>query len=318
MEPYKARTAGSNPASSRSLLVTALALIVIFLAIVLLFFAFSSIAPVFTGKCVAEVDIDQELAVDGVQPSLLSSGVPGSEDIADTIRGLNSRNDVGSVLIVIDSPGGSVVATHDIYDAIKSLNKPSVAYLSETAASGGYYVASGTDYIISDPDTLTGSIGVITQVTDLSGLMGMVGVNVTSITSGPYKDMGSPYRNMTPQEQAMLQSIVNDTYQEFRSVVIDNRGSRLNMTAFNEVADGRVLSGRQALAVGLVDQLGSKRDAILKTAQLANISATSADDVPMCPVTITISQGNGGGLFNVEGLIQALQERANGMTLSFR
>jgi len=210
------------------------------------------------------------------------------------------------------------VATHDIYDAIKSLNKPSVAYLSEEAASGGYYVASGTTYIVSDPDTLTGSIGVITQVTQLTDLLSTIGVNVTSVTSGPYKDMGSEFRNMTPQEQAILQTIVNETYQEFRSVVIDNRGSRLNLTAFNEVADGRVLSGRQAYAVGLVDQLGSKRDAILKAAQLANITAATADDVQMCPVTITISQGSGGGLFNVESVISALEEKASGMTLSYR
>ena len=314
MEPFKRRPEASN----RPLLVTALALILAFFAIVVLFFVFSSFVPAFSGKCVAEVDIDQELAVDGAQPSLLTSGVPGSEDIADAIRGLNGRDDVGSVLIVIDSPGGSVVATHDIYDAVKSLNKPSVAYLSEVAASGGYYVASGTTYIVSDPDTLTGSIGVITQVTDLSGLLGMIGVNVTSITSGPHKDMGSEFRNMTPEEQAILQSIVNQTYQEFRSVVVENRGSRLDLASFDEVADGRVLSGRQALAVGLVDQLGSKRDATLKAAQFANITAATADDVRICPVAITISQGTGGGLFGMDSLIRTLQEKASGMTLSYR
>lgn len=313
MEPY--RQPRPERSSTSLLLGTALVLIVVFFAIVLMFFAFSSFVPSITGKCVAEVDIDQELAVDGVQPSLLSPGVPGSADIGNAIRGLNSRDDVGSVLLVVNSPGGSVVATHDIYDAVKSLNKPSVAYFRETAASGAYYLSSGTDYIISDPDALTGSIGVITTLTDLSGLLDKLGVNVTSITSGPHKDIGSEFRNMTPEERVILQTIVNQTYDEFRSIVVENRKGKLNMTAFDEVSDGRVLSGRQALAVGLVDQVGSQRDALLKAAQLANITAETADDVRVCQVT-TLPSG-GGGLFSAESILRALQEKS-GVSISYR
>jgi protease-4 len=297
------------------LLGTALVLIVVFFAIVLLFFAFSSLVPSVTGKCVAVVDIDQELSVDGVQPSLFTAGVPGSEDIANAVRDLNKRDDVGAVLFVVNSPGGSVVATREIYDAIKTLDKPKVSYLREVAASGGYYVASGADYIISDPDALTGSIGVITTVTDMSGLLDKIGVNVTAITSGPHKDIGSEFRNMTPEEQVILQTLINETYDEFRSIVLENRKGKLDMAKFDEITDGRVLSGRQAAKVGLVDQVGSKRDAILKAAQLANITAETADDVRLCPVT-TLPSGSG-GLFSADSIIRQLQAKA-GLAIGYR
>ncbi len=296
------------------LLGTALVLIVVFFAIVLLFFAFSSLVPSFTGKCVAVVDINQELTVDGVQPSLFTAGVPGSEEIATSIRGLSKRDDVGAVLLVINSPGGSVVATREIYDAVKALDKPKVSYLRETAASGAYYVATGTDYIISDPDALTGSIGVVATFTDLSGLLEKVGVNVTSITSGPHKDMGSEFRNMSSEERAILQALIGEIYDEFRSVVVENRRGRLDLAKFDEIADGRILSGRQAAKIGLVDAVGSKRDAMLKAAQLANITAETADDVRLCPVS---SMPQEGGLFSAGSILRQIEAKA-GVAIGYR
>ncbi|MBI5227086.1 signal peptide peptidase SppA [Candidatus Micrarchaeota archaeon] len=313
MEPLNTR----KPDRSRNnnlLFGTAAVLVAGFIIILLLFFAFSWAAPSFLGKCVAVVNIDGELTTASASPSLFSAGAPGSEDIASAIDALNKRDDIGSVLFVFNSPGGSVVATREIYSSIKSLNKPKVAYFREVAASGAYYSATGTDYIISDPDAITGSIGVIATFSDLSGLMEKVGVNVTAIKSGPHKDIGSEFRNLTPEEREILQSLIDDVYGEFRSVVVANRGKHLNMQLFEKMSDGRIMDGRQALAVGLIDQVGSKKDAILKAAQLANSSARSSDEVTLCPVSFGEQQS---GLFNLAAMLRQLNAKS-GFSLNFR
>ncbi len=298
------------------LLGTGLVLVVIFIVVIALYFLLSSFNSSLVGKCVAVVNIDQELTVDGTPPSVLGgAGTMGSDQLAQTIEDLNKRDDVGAVLFVMNSPGGSVVATHEVYDAVHGLDKPKVAYFREVAASGAYYVASGTDYIVSDPDAITGSIGVIATFTDLSGLLEKVGVNVTAVKSGQYKDIGSEFRNMTPEESDILQGMINETYQEFRQIVITNRGSRLDAVKFNDVADGRILSGRQAYSVGLVDQLGTKKDAILKAAQMANITAASADDVRLCPVDTSVQSG---GLLGLDSLVRYFQARSDTPTLSYK
>lgn len=311
MEPsFKKR-----PERPRGLLMgTAIVLILAFIAVLALFFVFSSLSPLFVGKCVAVVDINTELTVEGTPPSLLDVGSPGSEQIAYAIESLDKREDVGAVLLVFNSPGGSIVATREVYDAVKGLSKPKVSYFREMAASGAYYVASGSDYIISDPNAITGSIGVVATVADMSGLLEKLGVNVTEIKSGAHKDMGSSFRNMTPEEQAIMQGIVDEVYQEFRSVVLENRQGRLDLAKFDEVSDARILTGRQAARIGLVDQTGTKKDAILKAAELANMSAISVEDVRLCPVS-TMSQD--GGLLSVEGIVRSLQAKS-GFSLSYR
>jgi protease-4 len=316
MQPEMKRRPVQPRADGGLLLGTGLVLVLIFVVIIALFFILSSYNSSLVGKCVAVVNLDQEISVAGTAPGILGGdGSMGSDDIAATIDGLNQRDDVGAVLFVVNSPGGSVVATHEIYDAVKGLDKPKVAYFREVAASGAYYVATGTDYIVSDPDAITGSIGVIATFTDFADLLQKVGVNVTAIKSGPYKDIGSEFRNMTPEEADILQTMINETYNEFRNIVITNRGSRLNLAKFNAIADGRILSGRQAYAVGLVDQLGTKKDAILKAAQLANMTASSADDVRLCPISTTIPSQ---GLFGLDSIIRSLQERSDVPTLSYK
>ena len=301
--------------SGAFILGTGAVLVLAFIALILLFFIFSAFTPSIVGKCVAVVNIDQELTVEGTPASLFQAGSPGSDEIASSIDDLNKRDDVGAVLFVVNSPGGSVVATHEIYNAVKGLDKPKVAYFREVAASGAYYVSTGTDYIISDPDAMTGSIGVIATFTDLSGLLDKIGVNVSSVKSGPYKDIGSEYRNMTPDEQAIMQSMIDEVYSEFKGIVLANRKGKLDMNVFDNVTDGRVLSGTQAQKAGLVDAVGTEQDAILKAAELGNMSAATADDVRLCPVS-TDSQD--GGLFNVDGLIRSLQESERSITINFR
>jgi protease IV len=295
---------------------TALALGLVFILVVALFFILSSFTPALLGQCVAVVDIDMPLSVEGSPPSLLGgTGYPGSEELAATIGSLNKRDDVGAVVFVFNSGGGSVVATREIYQSVKELDKPKVSYFREVAASGAYYVASGTDYIVSDPDAITGSIGVISTFTDMQGLFEKVGINVTAIKSGPHKDIGSPYRNMSGEEFAIMQGIVDEVYGEFRGVVLENRGKKLNMNVFNNVSDGRILSGRQAFKAGLVDELGGKKDAIRKAADLANIPYGDVSEIRICPIQTGATDS---GLFGMSGFIRQLQAASGSPSLAFK
>jgi protease-4 len=235
--------------------------------------------------------------------------------LAGTIGALNQRDDVGAVVFVFNSPGGSVVATREVYESVKGLDKPKVSYFREVAASGAYYVASGTDYIVSDPDALTGSIGVVTTVTSMGGLFEKLGINATSITSGEHKDIGSPYRNMTDGERAIFQGIVDEIYQEFRGIVVENRKGRLNMALFDNATDGRIMTGRQAYKAGLVDELGTKRDAITRAADLAGIQYEVPGDIRICPVETSVSEP---GLLGMDSFVRGLQAAAAGPSLSFR
>jgi len=234
--------------------------------IVLVAYSFSPI-----DGCVGVVEIKGPIVVDDVQSTLFSDGMQGSESIAADIESADKRGDVKAVLLIIDSPGGSVVASRQIYDALRKLNKTSVAYLQEMAASGGYMVAAGTDSIVSNPDALTGNIGARMTFMEYSGLFAKLGINETSIKSGAMKDMGSPSRPMTAEEEAVLQSIVNESFEEFRGAVEEGRAGRLNKVEFEKILDARILTGRQAKKIGLVDELGDKRAAIKKAAELGGI-----------------------------------------------
>lgn len=302
--------------NKRSLILgTGLLLALVFLAVVVLFFIFSAFSTGIVGQCVAVVDISTPLTVEGSPATIFDLGYPGSEELALTIEDINARDDVGAVVFVFNSPGGSVVATREVYAAVEELDKPSVSYFREVAASGAYYVASGTDYIVSDPDALTGSIGVIATVTSMSGLFDKLGINVTAIKSGEHKDIGSSFRNMTDKEQAIMQALVDEIYEEFRGVVVKNRQGKLNMAVFNNVSDGRILSGRQAEKAGLVDELGTKKDAVMKAADLANISYTEYDDIRVCHVDTMPAEG---GLFSAEALFRGLGMESGVPSLSYK
>ncbi|MBI2079207.1 signal peptide peptidase SppA [Candidatus Micrarchaeota archaeon] len=284
----------SNEKKDRTLLYGTIALLAIgFFVLVGLVYLFSSSIQLPLGKCVGIVEINQEISTTSIPPSLFAKGIPGSEDIALAVESINKRDDVGAVVFVINSPGGSVVATREIYNSMKELKKPKVSYFREVAASGGYYIATATDYIVSDPDAITGSIGVIATFTDLSGLLEKVGVNVTDITSGEHKGIGSPTKQMTGKEREILQNLINEVYAEFKSAVIEGRSGRLDLNKFEEIADGRILSGRQAKEIGLVDSLGTKKDAIKKAAALAGIEA---ENPPTCKIKVTPGSSSDGSL----------------------
>ena len=304
MEPNK-RFVKTNNRSS--LYGTALLLVAAFIVLILLFIGFTALLPSLMGRCVAVVNVDMPISIEGQPSTLFSSGYAGSEQVASVVESLNARDDVGAVVFVFNSPGGSVVATREIYSTVKSLNKPKVSYFREMAASGAYYIASGTDYIVSDPDAITGSIGVVATFTDMSGLLDKLGVNITEVTSGPHKDIGSSSRPMTDEEHTIVRALIEEVFAEFKDTVVKNRGTKLDSALFAEVLDGRIISGRQAKAVGLVDATGSKRDAIIKAADMANISYNGVDDIRICEVPTSTEQG---GLFGADALFRALNLNA--------
>jgi len=193
----------------------------------------------------------------------------------DVIRQLKKYGEDGSipsVVLHINSPGGGVAASQEIYEEINKLREKGVkvvASMSAVAASGAYYIACAADTIVANPGTLTGSIGVIFEWPILSELMRKLGVKLEVIKSGDMKDVGSIGRPITRREREMLQSVVDDTYNQFVEVVSRERG--LPIEDVIELADGRIFTGNQARDLGLVDVIGNFEDAIQIAAEMGGI-----------------------------------------------
>ena len=196
-------------------------------------------------------------------------------DGGQAVRDLREHGDnpsVKAVVVRINSPGGVVAPTQEIYAAIgqvREQGKPVVASLGSVAASGGYYLAAAADRIVANPGTLTGSIGVIMQLPEIQELLKKVGVRYETVKAGRYKDIGNAQRSLTPEERQILQSLLDDIYDQFVDAVA--RGRHLSRPAVLALADGRVYSGRRAKELGLVDQLGGLDDAVRLAGELAGI-----------------------------------------------
>jgi protease-4 len=200
----------------------------------------------------------------------------GEHPVSLLLEQLNkARNDraVKAVVLRINSPGGGVTASELMHDEIthfKRSGKPVIAVLMDVAASGGYYIACACDEIMAQPSTVTGSIGVIMQLFDVSGTMEIVGVHADAVTSGAFKDAGSPFRSMRPEERDIFQTIVNDMYDRFIEVV-DRGRPDLDETTVRTLGDGRVYSAKQALDAGLIDRIGTLREAVELAKQRAGV-----------------------------------------------
>jgi protease IV len=183
------------------------------------------------------------------------------------------NSSIKAVVLRVNSPGGVVAPTQEIFAAIRrarKAGKPVVATLGAVAASGGYYVATAADRIYANPGTLTGSIGVVMQMANIEGLLKKVGVEYVVVKAGSYKDVGNFARTMSPEERKMLQALLDDVYSQFVDAVAEGRGlERSEVLAFSE---GRIYSGQQALALKMVDEMGGFEDAVEAAGKLANIS----------------------------------------------
>ena len=189
--------------------------------------------------------------------------ITSSEDIVRQIRQYEEDVNVHGIVLRIDSPGGSVAPSQEIYNAVlkaKENNIKIFASFGSLAASGGYYIASAANTIVSNPGTLTGSIGAIMAFSNMEELMSKVGMRPEVIKSGPFKDTGSFSRSMSKDERALLQAVVDDVHQQFVGAVAVGRNLPFKEVA--KIADGRIYTGRQALKLKMVDQLGSLQDTI--------------------------------------------------------
>jgi protease-4 len=196
-----------------------------------------------------------------------------AKDTIDELKRYGENPAIKAILVRIDSPGGAVVPSQEIYEEIKKARgdgkKKVVSSMGSLAASGGYYIASATDKIVANPGTLTGSIGVIMELANFENLMKKVGVESVVIKSGAHKDLASPFRKMSDEERQILQNVMDDVHEQFIEAVSAGRG--MSIEKVRSLADGRVFTGRQAKGIGLVDELGDLQDAIRITASLVGI-----------------------------------------------
>jgi protease-4 len=210
-------------------------------------------------------------SVPGTEPPITPEG------LADALRQAEEDPTVAAVVLEVNSPGGGVTASDEMHQSIldfrESSGKPVVVSMGDTAASGGYYISTAADKIVANETTLTGSLGVIFSLTDFSELADDYGVEQEVVKSGKFKDMGSSFRNLTPEEREILQSIVDESYDKFVSVIVEGRD--LPEERVREIADGRVYSGQQAKELGLVDSFGGLDEAAMISQDLAGVDGAT-------------------------------------------
>lgn len=201
-------------------------------------------------------------------------GVIGDDkETLDAIRRFRDDASIKGYVVAINSPGGGVGPSQSIYREIKRIRaedkKPVIAAISSVGASGGYYIAVGADSIYANPGSITGSIGVIMELPNVDKLMQKVGVRMEVVKSAEHKDIGSPFRDMSPGDREILGAMVQDVYQQFVEVVSTER--KMSREKLLPLADGRVLSGRQAQQSGLIDRLGNFNDAVAAVSRMAHL-----------------------------------------------
>ncbi len=202
------------------------------------------------------------------------SGVLGGQGTTpkgfkEMLKRAGRDSSVKAVVIEINSPGGSVVASDEIARALEEFEKPTVAWIGEVGASGAYYVASSCDYIVADQAGIVGSIGVISIFPEYSRLLEKIGVNMTVIKGGEFKDFSTGFRPMADEEKEMMEDIVEEIYEQFLDVVAESRG--LSKTEVASIADGRIYTGKKAKELNLVDEVGGRDRAIEIAANMGGI-----------------------------------------------
>jgi protease IV len=193
-----------------------------------------------------------EIAIVNIHGMLMDS-----RDIVRQLSDYRHNPQVRGIILSVDSPGGAVAPAQEIYSEIMRLrdeHKTVYASMGSVAASGGYYIACAADYVLANPGTLTGSISAVMAFNNIEELTKKVGVKANIIKSGKFKDVGSPLRPMTPEEHSLLQDVVNDVHDQFVAAIVTGRG--LPLAEVYKIADGRIMTGRQALKLNLIDEVG--------------------------------------------------------------
>ncbi|MBA4393725.1 MAG: signal peptide peptidase SppA [Desulfobacca sp.] len=198
--------------------------------------------------------------------------ISDSKTVVEQLKKYRKDNQVKAIILRIDSPGGGTAASQEIYREVQktSSQKKVVVSMGNVAASGGYYVALGANKIVANPASLTGSIGVIMELANFKELLHKIGVSREAIKSGRFKDIGSPVRDLKPEERSLLEEVIKNVHQQFVEVVV--KGRKLSREKVEKIADGRIFTGEQAKALGLVDELGSFEDAVELAQKMVGIS----------------------------------------------
>jgi protease-4 len=194
-----------------------------------------------------------------------------SKDATDEIKEYTKDNSIKAIVLRIDSPGGAVAPSQEIYEEVKKAvsKKKVIVSMGSVAASGGYYIAAPATKIIANPGTLTGSIGVIMEIPNIEGLMNKIGIKTEVIKSGRHKDIASAFRTMGKEEREILQGVMDNVHEQFMKAVAEGR--KIEIEEVRKIADGRIFTGEQAKTHGLIDDLGTLEDAIKTAATLAGI-----------------------------------------------
>ncbi|SFM16602.1 signal peptide peptidase SppA [Salibacterium qingdaonense] len=216
-----------------------------------------------SGK-IAVIELQGTIQDTGQTSGIMSAGTYNHRQFLRTLESAGENSSIKGIILEVNTPGGGVVESDEIHDKIVDIQeetgKPVYVSMGNTAASGGYYIAAPADNIVAHPATVTGSIGVIMQSVNYSGLAEELGIDFQTIKSGQYKDIMSGSRDMTENEEQILQRLVDDFYQDFVSVIANGRG--MSEEEVRDIGDGRVYSGEQAQELDLVDELGSLDDTI--------------------------------------------------------
>jgi protease IV len=247
-------------------------LIIIFGISAFFFFAFVASSFIFFSKGIAGKSKTAEKTLfqhDGVGVLEINGVIMDSKKSLKLLKQYEESKEVKAVVVRINSPGGAVGPSQEIYEALKQFPKPVVASMSSIAASGGFYVAMAAKKVIANPGTITGSIGVIMEFANLEKLYEWAKIKRYVIKTGKFKDSGSEYRDMTPEERGLLQDMVDDVLVQFKEAVVEGR--KLSMDDVTRVADGRIFSGNQALKLKLIDRVGTFNDAVEEAAKMANL-----------------------------------------------
>jgi protease-4 len=213
-----------------------------------------------------------------------------ADKVVKLLRKYDRDDDVRAVVVRIDSPGGSVAPSQEIYSALRNLRKKKkvVASMGNLAASGGYYIAAAADQIYASPGTLTGSIGVVFTHFNVRGLLEAVKIEETTLKTGKYKDTLSPYRPLNELDREEVQSISEDVYGQFIRDVAEGRG--LKEEEVRKLAEGRIYTGRRAKDLRLVDELGGFQDAVAKAWQLAGQSGEPRLQLPPRDMVLSLRE----------------------------
>ncbi len=201
----------------------------------------------------------------------LEGPILDSKDTIEEIKNYVKDLSVKAIVLRIDSPGGAVAPSQEIYEEVRKAvsKKTIVVSMGAIAASGGYYIASPATRIIANPGTLTGSIGVIMEIPNMEGLMNKIGVKTEVIKSGRHKDIASVFRGIGKEEREILQAVLDNVHEQFINAV--SEGRKMLQEDVRKIADGRIYTGEQALKAGLVDELGNLEDAVKAAAKLSGI-----------------------------------------------